>query len=146
MHSCPNSNADQAVMLVKELGNPYDPNAIVVQTLSGQALGYVPKEHTTRFPHDTTFGHVYSMGRASSVGLWGATVSTSPCATAPHTLWRLSYSTVGHLSLLYLLLRFKIALFLSVHWLEPWAVHLYICSQTLLQCRWLCVQPCLLLR
>ena len=62
-------------MMVKEPDNPYDHNAIAVQTLSGQTLGYVPKEHTARFPHDTTFGHVYSMGRASSVGLWGATVS-----------------------------------------------------------------------
>lgn len=64
--------------MVKEVDNPYDPNAIAVQLLSGQTLGYVPKEHTVRFPHEVTFGHVYSMGRASSVGLWGATVSHQP--------------------------------------------------------------------
>ncbi|KAL3163394.1 hypothetical protein ABBQ32_009776 [Trebouxia sp. C0010 RCD-2024] len=69
---------DQAVMMVKERDNAYDPDAIAVQTLSGQTLGYVPRENTARFPHDTTFGHVYSMGRASSVGLWGATVAVRP--------------------------------------------------------------------
>lgn len=69
---------DQAVMMVKERDNAYDPNAIAVQTLSGQTLGYVPRENTARFPHDTTFGHIYSKGRASSVGLWGATVAVRP--------------------------------------------------------------------
>lgn len=62
-------------MLMKEPDNIYDPNAIVVQTLSGQALGYVPKEHTARFLHDITFGHVYSLGQTAK-GLWGATVMT----------------------------------------------------------------------
>lgn len=78
MHLCQHSNwcADQAVMMMKEQDNSYDPQAIAVQTLSGQVLGYVPRGHTTRFPYDTTFGHVYSMGKANSVGLWGATVST----------------------------------------------------------------------
>lgn len=73
----PFGSADQAVMMIREPDNTYDPDAIAVQTLSGQPLGYVPKEHTSRFSHDTTFGHVYSMGRASSVGLWGATVRPS---------------------------------------------------------------------
>ena len=72
--------------MVKEPDNPHDPNAIAVQTLSGQTAGYVPKEHTARFPHDITFGHVYSSGRASSVGLWGATVSHQPfCKYLTHT-------------------------------------------------------------
>ena len=82
--------------MVKEPDNPYDPNAIVVQSLSGQTLGYVPKDHTARFPHDTTFGHVYSMGPVSSVGLLGATVSHQPvCKHSAHTPRLLSYNLLG---------------------------------------------------
>ena len=62
-------------MMVKEPENIYDPNATAVQTLSGQTLGYVPKELTARFLHDITFGHVYSLGQTAK-GLWGATVRT----------------------------------------------------------------------
>ena len=61
-------------MMVKKPDNTYDPNAVAVQTLHGQDLGYVPREHTARFPHDVTFGHVYSLGQ-NAKGLWGATVS-----------------------------------------------------------------------
>ncbi len=60
-------------MMVKQPDNTYDPNAVAVQTLHGQDLGYVPREHTARFPYDVTFGHVYSLGQ-SAKGLWGATV------------------------------------------------------------------------
>lgn len=66
--------ADQAVMMVKEANNMYDPNATAVQTLNGQVLGYVPKENTARFLYDITFGHVYSFG-PNALGLWGVTVS-----------------------------------------------------------------------
>lgn len=82
-------SADQAVMMIREPDNAYDSDAMAVQTLSGQALGYVPKEHTARFSHDTTFGHVYSMGRASSVGLWGATVRPSLNVNVEHAFWGL---------------------------------------------------------
>ena len=60
-------------MMVKKPDNTYDPNAVAVQTLHGQDLGYVPREHTASFPHDVTFGHVYSLGQ-NAKGLWGATV------------------------------------------------------------------------
>lgn len=60
-------------MMIKQPDNIYDPNAVAVQTLSGHDLGYVPREHTSRFPHDVTFGHVYSLGQ-NAKGLWGATV------------------------------------------------------------------------
>ncbi|DBA85403.1 hypothetical protein WJX79_007934 [Trebouxia sp. C0005] len=72
-----NLQPDQAVMMVKQPDNTYDPNAVAVQTLHGQDLGYVPKEHTARFPHDVTFGHVYSVGQ-NAKGLWGATVAVRP--------------------------------------------------------------------
>ena len=72
--------------MVKEPQNIYDPNAIAVQTLAGQHLGYVPKEHTDRFPHDVTFGHIYSLG-PNALGLWGVTVCTLPHA------WRI-YATL----------------------------------------------------
>lgn len=62
-------------MMVKQPDNIYDSNAIAVQTLSGQELGYVPKEHTNRFLHDITFGQVYSSGK-NAKGLWGVTVSS----------------------------------------------------------------------
>lgn len=68
---------DQAIMMIKQPDNVYDPNAVGVQTLSGHDLGYVPKEHTARFPHDVTFGHVYSLGQ-NAKGLWGATVAVRP--------------------------------------------------------------------
>lgn len=37
-------------------------------------LGYVPRELTHRFQHDTTFAHVYGIGVAADAGLYGAQV------------------------------------------------------------------------
>lgn len=34
----------QPLLFMREPGNPHDPNAVSVQTLSGQTVGYVPKE------------------------------------------------------------------------------------------------------
>jgi hypothetical protein len=47
------------------------------QTLSGALLGYVPRELTRRFPHATTFAHVYGIGVAADAGLYGAQVPAS---------------------------------------------------------------------
>ena len=44
------------------------------QTLGGAVLGYVPRELTHRFQHDTTFAHVYGIGVAADAGLYGAQV------------------------------------------------------------------------
>jgi len=44
------------------------------QTLGGALLGYVPRELTRRFPHATTFAHVYGIGVAADTGLYGAQV------------------------------------------------------------------------
>ena len=95
------TSADQAVMMVKEPDNEYDHNAIAVQTLSGQALGYVPREHTPRFPHDTTFGHVYSLGQTPQ-RLWGATVSIETAhangVLCPHVQILSIKATAWHMS------------------------------------------------
>ena len=80
LHHC----ADQAVMMVKEPDNAYDADAVAVQTLNGHCIGYVPREHTARFPHDVTFGHIYSFG-PSSAGLWGVQVQL--CSASKH-IWR----------------------------------------------------------
>ena len=74
--------ADQALMLVKEPTNEYDPNAIRVQTLSGAALGYVPRELTLRFPYCVCFGHVHHLGQVPESGNWGALVRSCYCCLA----------------------------------------------------------------
>jgi HIRAN domain len=66
--------AGMALMLCKEPSNPHDPNAIAVQTLSGERLGYVPREHTARFRYDTTFARVQSVGLQPDAGLYGMQV------------------------------------------------------------------------
>ena len=45
------------------------------QTLGGAVLGYVPRELTRRFQHETSFAHVYGIGVAADAGLYGAQVS-----------------------------------------------------------------------
>lgn len=42
-------NAEDAVILVKEPHNPYDPNAIAVTHLIAGRLGYIPKDSTLAF-------------------------------------------------------------------------------------------------
>lgn len=41
--------AGQPVMLQREPRNTYDPMAVSVSTLCGQALGYVPRDRNTAF-------------------------------------------------------------------------------------------------
>ena len=70
------------MVFVKEPNNPYDPNAVAVQTLDGQDLGYMPRDINHRFLLDTCFGYVYSVGQTEQ-GLWGFQVSKySPAATS----------------------------------------------------------------
>ena len=61
-------------MLVKEPTNEFDPKAIMVQTLHGAKLGYVPRELTGRFPADVTFAAVESVGAQKETGLFGVQV------------------------------------------------------------------------
>ena len=77
LHLC----AEQALMLVKEPSNEYDPNAIRVMTLSGAVLGYVPAKLTARFPYDVCFGHVHHLGQVPDNGNWGALVRSSATAS-----------------------------------------------------------------
>ena len=69
-------------MLIKEPTNEHDPNATMVQTLSGAMLGYVPRQLTQNFPHAVTFASVYSFG-ANELGLYGVQVwltsGITPC-------------------------------------------------------------------
>ena len=70
-------DADEAVTLEKDPKNEFDPHAIRVRRLSGEDLGYVPKDLTVRFPHDVTFGHVHYVGQVPESGVWGALVIAS---------------------------------------------------------------------
>ena len=54
-------------MMIMHPDNIYDSNVVAVQNerlSGGHDLGYayVPREHTSWFPHDVTFGNVYSLG------------------------------------------------------------------------------------
>ena len=68
------AHVGDAVALVCEPSNPYDPSAIRVQRLDGTKLGYIPREMTPRFPQATTFAHVHSVGQ-NSEGKFGFSVS-----------------------------------------------------------------------
>ncbi|CAL5219776.1 g1679 [Coccomyxa viridis] len=70
--------ADEAVMLEKDPKNEFDPHAIRVRRLSGEDLGFVPKDLTVRFPHDVTFGHIHNVGQVPESGVWGALVAVRP--------------------------------------------------------------------
>lgn len=69
-------------MLVREPGNPHDPNAVCVQRLDGRQLGYVPKELTRHFSQYTTFGHVHSSGQIPG-SFYGCEVGHLPCLLNP---------------------------------------------------------------
>lgn len=71
---------DQAVMLEKEPDNAYDPSATAIKTLSGASLGYVPRDLTSHFPHEVTFGHIHHVGQVPENGAWGALVRCLPFA------------------------------------------------------------------
>ncbi len=62
-------------MLEKDPKNEFDPHAIRVRRLTGEDLGYVPKDLTVRFPHDVTFGHIHYVGQVPESGVWGALVT-----------------------------------------------------------------------
>lgn len=68
-------------MLVREPGNPHDPNAVCVQRLDGRQLGYVPKELTRHFSQYTTFGHVHSSGQIPG-SFYGCEVGVRPALPA----------------------------------------------------------------
>jgi len=67
----------QGLAFEKEPENPYDPNAVAVQTLDGISLGYVPKERTGAFLHTVCFGRVQSAGQTEG-GLWGCNAEVQP--------------------------------------------------------------------
>ncbi len=68
-------------MLVREPENPHDPNAVVVQTLHGHGLGYMPRDATGALPQAVTFGRVQSIGAQADTGNIGLTVRT--CSMLP---------------------------------------------------------------
>ncbi|KAK9834983.1 hypothetical protein WJX81_001972 [Elliptochloris bilobata] len=89
---------DQALALVREPDNEHDPNAIRVQTLGGAVVGYVPRDLTRRFQHETTFAHVYGIGVAADAGLYGVQVMVRP-SLPPLTLEALPAALAQHASL-----------------------------------------------
>ncbi|GAX82980.1 hypothetical protein CEUSTIGMA_g10407.t1 [Chlamydomonas eustigma] len=74
----------QPVMLLREPWNPYDSEAVRVETLSGQQLGYIPRDHNNMFQvHEILFGHVQSVGQSVETDNWGAKVSAYPLLMSP---------------------------------------------------------------
>jgi hypothetical protein len=65
----------QPLLLVKEPGNPHDPHAVSVQNLTGQSLGFVPREDNQQFTLGLQLGRVASAGQVPD-GPWGASVYT----------------------------------------------------------------------
>jgi hypothetical protein len=64
-------------MMVREPHNPYDADAVAVQSLHGHGLGYIPRGETFRLPQPVTFGRVQSIGSEANTGNLGLTVRTS---------------------------------------------------------------------
>mmetsp|Transcript_26233 Transcript_26233/g.73583 ORF Transcript_26233/g.73583 Transcript_26233/m.73583 type:complete len:295 (+) Transcript_26233:149-1033(+) len=89
------ASAGQRVAFIKEPSNEYDPNAIRIELLSGQHLGYVPKEMTELFPHSLTLGNIRSLGLAGgSNSLLGAFVTV--CPELPSIIPELFPSNISH--------------------------------------------------
>ena len=65
-------------MMVPEPENEFDEFAVAIKTLSGDQLGYVPREinQSSTFQTGTLFGHIKSWGQAGATrpALYGATV------------------------------------------------------------------------
>jgi HIRAN domain len=68
----------QGLAFKKEPENPYDPNAVAVNTLDGISLGYVSKERTEAFTRPICFGQVHSAGQAEGSGMWGCSAEVQP--------------------------------------------------------------------
>ncbi len=67
---------NQGVFFEQDPHNPYDPHAVRVCTLSGEHLGYVPRDFTHHMKREFSFGAVRSMGTAAGTNppLVGASV------------------------------------------------------------------------
>ena len=78
------SIADEAVMMVKQFDSMYVADSVAVMNLKGELLGYVPRRHISRFPHDTNFGHVYAINQ-DAASLWRLTVSFLCSASHAYT-------------------------------------------------------------
>ena len=63
--------------MVKQFDSMYVADSVAVMNLKGELLGYVPRRHISRFPHDTNFGHVYAINQ-DAASLWRLTVSSVP--------------------------------------------------------------------
>eukprot|EP00879_Flechtneria_rotunda_P009353 GHRR01009792.1.p1 GENE.GHRR01009792.1~~GHRR01009792.1.p1 ORF type:complete len:330 (+),score=106.31 GHRR01009792.1:262-1251(+) len=73
----------QAVLLVKEPSNEYDPAAVAITALDGNCLGHVSRQRTGDFPLQACFGHIVTLGQSQATGNWGASVS---CCSVLHGL------------------------------------------------------------
>jgi HIRAN domain len=69
-----NQIAGQALMLVREPQNHPDPDAVLVCTLQGEELGYVPREQTSHFVQSVSFARVSSVSRETPTATLGVKV------------------------------------------------------------------------
>ncbi|KAJ9508391.1 hypothetical protein QJQ45_011923 [Haematococcus lacustris] len=68
----------QPILILREPSNPHDPDAVSISTLSGQPLGYIPRDGTSELQNTgLSFGTVSSFGQTKS-GHWGAAVYCYP--------------------------------------------------------------------
>lgn len=76
----PNLQHDQSLAFIKELNNPYDPNAVAIQSLDGTNLGYISKDANSAFIHPVVFGFVHTVGKSSihEDAKWGFRVAVQP--------------------------------------------------------------------
>lgn len=69
----------ETLLLVREPTNEFDPNAIMVQRLDGNTVGYVPAELTNLFLFDVTFAIVTSVG-PNDKGILGVKATCKPAS------------------------------------------------------------------
>lgn len=76
----PSLQHDQSLAFIKEPNNPYDPNAVAIQSLDGTNLGYISKDANSAFIHPVVFGFVHTVGKSSihEDAKWGFRVAVQP--------------------------------------------------------------------
>lgn len=54
-------NPGTLLRIVAEPNNPYDSNAVKVMTISGETLGYIPKQHNSTIAYNLRMGKQYKV-------------------------------------------------------------------------------------
>lgn len=87
----------QSLLLVREPGNLFDPNAVQIQTLEGEPVGYVPRDQTHDFSQERSLGCLQSKGQVDTGKgsiLWGGHVLARP--RLPGIFWTPLPASISH--------------------------------------------------